>query len=78
MIEQTIILVFVIAIVLTAYRTDEGKSYVLPVVRKVEAALGQDATLLHEYLPVLGSPEYRKGAIKLLFGDNEDAISRVG
>lgn len=61
-----------------AYRTDEGKSYVLPVVRKVEAALGQDATLLHEYLPVLGSPEYRKGAIKLLFGDNEDVISRAG
>jgi aspartate aminotransferase len=37
-----------------AYRTDEGKPWVLPVVRKTERELADDETLNHEYLPVLG------------------------
>lgn len=37
-----------------AYRTQEGKPWVLPVVRKTEIKLTQDESINHEYLPVCG------------------------
>ena len=37
----------------SAYRTDEGKPWVLPVVRHVEQLMAADMTLNKEYLPVL-------------------------
>ena len=40
-----------------AYRTDEGKPWILPVVKKAELQLAQDIDaekINHEYLPVLG------------------------
>ena len=58
-----------------AYRTDEGKPFVLPVVRKVEAQIAADTTLNHEYLPVAGWPDFRKGAIRLLLGENSRPIT---
>lgn len=42
----------------TAYRDENGKPWVLPVVRKVEKQIAADDTLLHEYLPVLGERSY--------------------
>ncbi|PSN36815.1 Aspartate aminotransferase [Blattella germanica] len=36
------------------YRTDEGKPWVLPVVRKTEKELANNETLNHEYLPAFG------------------------
>uniref|UniRef100_A0A034W281 Aspartate aminotransferase, cytoplasmic n=1 Tax=Bactrocera dorsalis TaxID=27457 RepID=A0A034W281_BACDO len=36
------------------YRTNEGKPWVLPVVRKTEIKITSDETINHEYLPVLG------------------------
>jgi aspartate aminotransferase len=59
-----------------AYRTNEGKPWVLPVVRTVEAQMAADQTLNHEYLPVAGFPDFRKGAIRLILGEDSPAISQ--
>ncbi|XP_060074794.1 aspartate aminotransferase, cytoplasmic-like, partial [Ylistrum balloti] len=58
-----------------AYRTDEGKPWVLPVVRTVEAQMACDATLNHEYLPVAGLTDFSESAIKLLLGGENNAIT---
>ncbi|CAG2238787.1 GOT1 [Mytilus edulis] len=62
-----------------AYRTDEGKPWVLPVVKTVEAMMAGDAGLNHEYLPISGLPDYRTACQKLLLGSESPAIqsSRV-
>jgi len=68
------------AILFEAYRTDEGKPYVLPVVRTVEAQITADHTLDHEYLPIAGLPDFRTAAARLMLGENSRAIveNRVG
>jgi len=60
--------------VFKAYRTDEGKPYVLPVVRTIEAQITADHTLNHEYLPIAGLPDFRTAAARLLLGENCRAI----
>ncbi|KAM6916632.1 LOW QUALITY PROTEIN: aspartate aminotransferase, cytoplasmic [Xenentodon cancila] len=62
-----------------AYRTDEGKPF-LPVVKKVEKIIVHDDRLNHEYLPILGLPEFRSSASKIALGDDSPAIQddRVG
>lgn len=57
-----------------AYRTDEGKPWVLPIVRKVELQLAQDESLNHEYLPVLGLDDLSSAATKMLLGNDHPAI----
>lgn len=57
-----------------AYRTDEGRPWVLPVVEKVEKIIAHDDTLNHEYLPILGLPEFRCSASKIVLGDDSPAI----
>lgn len=57
-----------------AYRTDEGKPWVLPVVRTVEAQMATDPTQNHEYLPVAGMVDFRASALKLLLGEDSPAI----
>ncbi|KAK2824287.1 hypothetical protein Q5P01_021462 [Channa striata] len=63
-----------------AYRTDEGQPWVLPVVKKVEKIIVQDDKLNHEYLPILGLPEFRSSSSKIVLGDDSPAIkeNRVG
>ncbi|CDQ89661.1 unnamed protein product [Oncorhynchus mykiss] len=63
-----------------AYRTDEGQPWVLPVVKKVEKLIVADNRLNHEYLPILGLPEFRSSASKIALGEDSPAIqeSRVG
>lgn len=58
----------------TAYRTDEGQPWVLPVVKKVEKMIVHDDRLNHEYLPILGLPEFRSSASKIVLGDDSHAI----
>ncbi|XP_047478353.1 aspartate aminotransferase, cytoplasmic-like [Penaeus chinensis] len=58
-----------------AYRTDEAKPWVLPVVRKVEAELAADMTLNHEYLPILGLESFSTAAAKMLLGATHPAIA---
>ncbi|KAF7724992.1 Aspartate aminotransferase, cytoplasmic [Apophysomyces ossiformis] len=57
-----------------AFRTDEQKPYVLPVVKKADAILFNDDTLDHEYLPIAGLPSYTGAAAKLILGENSPAI----
>jgi len=58
-----------------AYRTEDKKPLVLPVVRKVERALAQDEKLNKEYLPIDGLPEFKSASIKLLLGADSPAIA---
>lgn len=60
---------------LAAYRTDEGKPWVLPVVRKVEKCLANNDSLNHEYVPILGIPEFTQSACEIILGADSPAIS---
>ncbi|KAH8117353.1 aspartate aminotransferase [Phellopilus nigrolimitatus] len=51
-----------------AYRDDDSKPWVLPVVKKATQILLNDPTLDHEYLPITGLPEFTSAAALLLFG----------
>jgi len=58
-----------------AYRTDDGKPWILPVVKKAERILAEQVEqelINHEYLPVLGLESFTKAATTLLLG--EDSI----
>ncbi|XP_075980800.1 glutamate oxaloacetate transaminase 1 [Anticarsia gemmatalis] len=58
-----------------AYRDEQGKPWVLPVVRKMEKQMAADETLLHEYLPVLGLDQFTAAATSMLLGADNPAIS---
>lgn len=57
-----------------AYRTDDSKPWLLPVVKKVEKLIVQDDRLNHEYLPILGLPEFRSSASAIALGKDSPAI----
>ncbi|XP_030748126.1 aspartate aminotransferase, cytoplasmic [Sitophilus oryzae] len=57
-----------------AYRTDEGKPWVLPVVRTAEKALANDETLNKEYLPILGFEAFSTLSTRMLLGDDSPAL----
>ncbi|MBN3326704.1 AATC protein, partial [Atractosteus spatula] len=63
-----------------AYRTDACQPWVLPVVRKVEQLIANDSSLNHEYLPILGLPEFRASSSKIALGEDSPAVqeNRVG
>jgi len=64
-----------ISLVIGAYRSDEGKPWVLPVVADIEREmLGKED---HEYLPMDGHQNFRMGAQKLLFGANRSDIATI-
>uniref|UniRef100_A0A0B7BB06 Aspartate aminotransferase n=1 Tax=Arion vulgaris TaxID=1028688 RepID=A0A0B7BB06_9EUPU len=57
-----------------AYRDEDGKPWVLPVVHTAELQMANDATLNHEYLPVAGFPDFRTAANQLMLGSNHKVI----
>ncbi|KAL8805045.1 MAG: hypothetical protein Q9223_005906 [Gallowayella weberi] len=57
-----------------AYRDDNAKPWVLPVVKKAEAILQKDPNLNHEYLPIAGLAEFTSAAQKLILGAQSPAI----
>ena len=62
-----------------AYRTDEGKPWILPCVKKAEtklAAQTQEELINHEYLPVLGQDSFCTAATTMLLGDSSSAIKQ--
>ncbi|KAG5455819.1 MAG: hypothetical protein BJ554DRAFT_4629 [Olpidium bornovanus] len=59
--------------VVGAYRDDEGKPWVLPVVHKVEQRIANEA-VEHEYLPIEGLASFTSAAAKLVLGANSPAI----
>ena len=62
---------------LGAYRTDEGKPWILPCVKKAESILAtqvEEEKINHEYLPVLGLDGFTKAATKMLLGEDSPAL----
>jgi aspartate aminotransferase, cytoplasmic len=51
-----------------AYRDNNGKPYIFPVVRKAEAEVVGDASLDKEYAPIEGVAEFIKGSRQVTFG----------
>jgi len=59
-----------------AYRDNEGKPYVFPVVRAAEARIIADPTMDKEYSPISGLEDFNLGARGVLFGfDHPDCTS---
>ncbi|KAJ2523150.1 Aspartate aminotransferase, cytoplasmic [Coemansia sp. RSA 2049] len=57
-----------------AYRDNNGKPWILPVVSKASSRLATDPGFNHEYLSVGGLPALTGGAQTLIFGQNSRAI----
>ncbi|OAX42061.1 PLP-dependent transferase [Rhizopogon vinicolor AM-OR11-026] len=57
-----------------AYRDDNHKPWVLPVIKRATSILLNDPNLDHEYLPITGLPEFTAGAAKLILGAGSPAI----
>jgi len=64
-----------ISLLIGAYKTEEGKSYVLPVVRSVEKTMANDETLDHEYLPIHGMDSLSSAAARLALGADCKALT---
>lgn len=57
-----------------AYRDDDSKPWVLPVVKKATEALLNDPSVDHEYLPITGLPEFTSAAARLILGPDSVAL----
>ncbi|PRD32269.1 UNVERIFIED_CONTAM: Aspartate aminotransferase [Trichonephila clavipes] len=60
----------------SAYRDEEGRPWVLPVVREVEEEITSGNNLSHEYLGQLGLEELSSAATKLLLGSDSIALKQ--
>ena len=60
-----------------AYRSNEGKPWVLPVVHEVEKLMANDPTLTHEYSPLAGNKDFYEAGARLIFGNDID-VKKVG
>ncbi|KAH0827083.1 aspartate amino-transferase [Lanmaoa asiatica] len=58
-----------------AYRDNDGRAWVLPVVKKATVKLVNDPLYNHEYLPITGLPEFISAAAKLVLGSDSPAIA---
>ncbi|KAF2725935.1 PLP-dependent transferase [Polychaeton citri CBS 116435] len=57
-----------------AYRDNNAKPWVLPVVHKADELLRQDPDLNHEYLPIAGLADFTTASQKLILGKDSPAI----
>ncbi|MCJ1308219.1 Aspartate aminotransferase, cytoplasmic [Agyrium rufum] len=57
-----------------AYRDNNAKPWVLPVVKMADERLRQDPNLNHEYLPIAGLADFTSAAQKLMLGAESPAI----
>jgi len=57
-----------------AYRDNEGKPYMLDVVKKAEEILVKDSKRNKEYLGIDGHKEFRKASAQLIFGDDSKSL----
>ncbi|KAJ7109268.1 aspartate amino-transferase [Mycena epipterygia] len=58
-----------------AYRDDDNKPWILPVVKEATRILLTDDSLDHEYLPITGLPEFTSAAAKLILGPASPALA---
>ncbi|RDH34355.1 aspartate transaminase [Aspergillus welwitschiae] len=61
-------------LVIGAYRDDNAKPWILPVVKKADELVRNDPALNHEYLPIKGLADYTTAAQKLIIGADSPAI----
>ena len=64
----------VIASVVLAYQTNEGKPYVLKVVKEAEQRISKDFTLTHEYLPIDGLAAFTDASTAVMFGKESPLV----
>lgn len=57
-----------------AYRDNNAKPWILPVVKKADDLIRNDPDLNHEYLPIAGLADFTQGAQKLILGPESPAI----
>lgn len=57
-----------------AYRDDNAKPWILPVIKKATNILHDDQALNHEYLPIDGLQSFKSAAARLIFGSDSSAI----
>ncbi|ORX46376.1 PLP-dependent transferase [Piromyces finnis] len=57
-----------------AYRDENGKPWVLPVVRKATKMVISDPNYNHEYLSMIGDREFTTSALKLILGPDNQSI----
>ena len=57
-----------------AYRDNDAKPWVLPVVKKADEILRNDPALNHEYLPISGLESFTSAAAKLILGADSPAL----
>lgn len=57
-----------------AYRTADGRPWVLPVVKKTEIQVAESDALDHEYLPVCGTDSFTNASVSLLLGSDSPAL----
>ncbi|KAI9704888.1 MAG: Aspartate aminotransferase, cytoplasmic [Candelina mexicana] len=57
-----------------AYRDDDAKPWVLPVVKQADDLLRSDPNLNHEYLPIAGLAEFTTASAKLILGSESPAL----
>jgi len=57
-----------------AYRDDNAKPWILPVVKQADEILRNDPDLNHEYLPIAGLAEFTSASQKLVLGGDSPAI----
>ena len=57
-----------------AYRDNNEKPWVLPVVKKVEKMIVSDASVDHEYLPIDGLKTFTDASAKLMLGNSSPAL----
>ncbi|KAK3697943.1 Aspartate aminotransferase, cytoplasmic [Vermiconidia calcicola] len=58
-----------------AYRDNNAKPWVLPVVKQADELLRKDPNLNHEYLPIAGLPDFTSASQKLILGEDSPAIA---
>ncbi|PHU20267.1 Aspartate aminotransferase, cytoplasmic [Capsicum chinense] len=61
-----------------AYRTKDGKPFVLNVVRRAEQMLVHDTSQVKEYLAITGLVDFNKLSAKIIFGADNRAIQEIG
>lgn len=57
-----------------AYRDNNGLPWTLPVVKKAEHHIVDDAKLDHEYLPIDGLKQFTEASVRLVLGKDSEAI----
>ncbi|KAL2913174.1 Aspartate aminotransferase, cytoplasmic [Polyrhizophydium stewartii] len=58
-----------------AYRDNDGKPWVLPVVKKAEQAIVADGSLDHEYLAIDGIKSFTDASVRLILGAASPAVA---